>query len=219
MDLVVNEIFHSIQGESTKAGFTSTFIRLTGCNLNCNFCDTEYARTSGNRISIDKIINDISTSGNINHITITGGEPLLQLDSITLMKRLLQKDYTIQLETNGSINLKNVPPEVTKIVDIKTPSSGETSSFLMKNLQYINIMDELKFVISDLKDYQYSKDFIEENLRGKEFIINFSPVHEKLTPSKLAELILVDRLQARLNLQLHKIIWPEGESKTNEVKI
>ncbi len=217
MGLIVNEIFCSIQGESSKAGFRSVFVRLTGCNLNCHYCDTEYAKKSGEKISIDKIIDDIKKFEDIDHITITGGEPLLQPKSIILMKRLLDLDYSVQLETNGSINLKDVPQKVRKIVDIKTLSSGEAASFLIENLKFIDESDEIKFVISDIDDYHYSRDYIEKNLRDNKGIINFSPVPGMMSSAKLSELILVDRLQVRLNLQLHKIIWPDGEPKINEV--
>lgn len=209
MSLIINEIFHSIQGESTTAGFPCLFIRLTGCNLNCAYCDTEYAKNSGEKISIEDILKRAGEFKKTSHITITGGEPLLQEESITLMKNLLQNGYEVQLETNGSISLRNVPREVRKIVDVKTPSSGEENSFLIENLDYINNRDEIKFVISDTGDYNFSKKFIKNNRIV--CTVNFSPVFEKLSPEKLAGLILVDRLPVRLNLQLHKIIWPGGE--------
>ena len=212
MALIINEIFHSIQGETSTSGFPSVFIRLTGCNLNCVWCDTKYAKTAGNEMQIAEILKKIRDFGPVNHITITGGEPLTQVESIDLMKSLLKLNYNIQLETNGSILLKNVPRKVRKIVDVKTPSSGEVLSFLYENLYYINDRDELKFVISDIADYNYSRDFIMKN-QGIKGMINFSRVDKKMDYSKLAGLILIDRLPVRLNLQLHKIIWPDGEPK------
>ena len=213
MDLQVNEIFYSIQGESTNAGFPSLFVRLYGCNLNCSYCDTEYAKTEGFTVSIDSIVDDIVKYKSINHITITGGEPLLQSNSIILMERLIDSGYPVQLETNGSISVEDVPDEVRKIVDVKTPSSNEDGAFLKKNLEYLDRNDELKFVISDRNDYSYSKDYIEKHLGNCEVIINFSPVLKKMQISELAELILLDRLNVRLNIQLHKMIWQDEEPK------
>jgi len=218
MILRINEIFHSIQGETTSAGFPSLFIRLAGCNLECKYCDTAYARTesSGKEMTIDKIIQKADSCKNIDHITITGGEPLLQHNTIMLMKALIKKKYSLQLETNGSTSIKDVPKQVIKIVDVKTPSSGFSSSFLPENLQYMNSRDELKFVILDINDYNFSKEFINNHLKNKKIIINFSPVHEKLSGRELADLILIDKIPVRLNLQLHKIIWPDGEPKTKQ---
>ena len=212
MTLIINEIFHSIQGETATSGFPSIFIRLTGCNLNCSWCDTEYAKTAGNKMQIDEILNKIGNFGQVNHITVTGGEPLIQAEAIKFMKLLLKSNFNVQLETNGSRLLKKVPGQVRKIVDVKTPSSGESSSFLPENLKYINDRDELKFVISDMADYNYAKNFLMIN-PGIKCIINLSPVNKKMDYSKLAELILLDRLPVRLNLQLHRIIWPDGEPK------
>ena len=213
MDILVNEIFYSIQGETTKAGFPSLFIRLCGCNLNCLYCDTVYAKSNGYAISIDKILENVKSYKSINHVTLTGGEPLLQDNSIHLMENLLKLGHSVQLETNGSISIKDVPRQVRKIVDVKTPSSGEAESFLLENLKFINKNDELKFVISDIDDYNYSKDFLEKHIEKNESVINFSPVLSKMSIFKTAELILVDRLRVRLNIQLHKIIWPGEEPK------
>ena len=217
MNLNVNEIFYSIQGETTKAGFPSLFIRLAGCNLKCSYCDTVYARSSssGKEMTIGSILQECVKYDQIDHITITGGEPLVQPNVIHLMKELIKKGYSVQLETNGSISLKDIPSEIKKIVDIKTPASGEGSSFLFENLNYLKKPDELKFVILDIEDYKYSVDFIKKNLQSRDIVINFSPVFESLSGAKLAELILIDRLPVRLNLQLHKILWPEGEPKMN----
>lgn len=210
MILLVNEIFRSIQGETTTAGFPSLFIRLTGCNLNCTYCDTNYARTSGLEMTIDEILAKADFNG-INHITITGGEPLIQDNSIDLMQKLLDLNYSVQLETNGTISLRNVPGGIRKIVDIKTPSSGEAESFLMENLLYLDGSDEIKFVLSDKKDYLFAKEFILKNLNHTEAVINLSPVHDLFPADELAGLIILDRLPVRLNLQIHKILWPDGE--------
>jgi len=217
MNLIINEIFHSIQGETTKAGFPSLFIRLAGCNLKCDYCDTVYAReaSSGQEMSIESIISETESYAHVDHVTVTGGEPLLQAGSIDLMKALIGKGYTVQLETNGSISLKDVPAQVRKIVDVKAPLGGEGSSFLSGNLYYLTATDELKFVILNMDDYKFAKGFIEKNLKDTKAVINFSPVHGSFPASKLAGLILDDRLSVRLNLQLHKLIWPGGEPGTN----
>jgi 7-carboxy-7-deazaguanine synthase len=219
-NMIVNEIFYSIQGETTRAGFPSLFIRLAGCNLECSYCDTVYARlpSSGKEIPVKDIILEAGMYDNIDHVTITGGEPLIQEDSIGLMDKLIEKGYSVQLETNGSISLKNVPHKVKKIVDVKTPSSGHGTSFLPENFKYLNSTDELKFVILDIDDYKFSVDFIKNNIHkmhDKNIVINFSPVFGKISGNRLAELILIDRLPVRLNLQLHKILWPKGEPKTH----
>jgi 7-carboxy-7-deazaguanine synthase len=213
----VIEIFYSIQGETTRAGFPSVFIRLAGCNLECSYCDTVYARTasSGREMLIKDIIHETESYENIDHVTITGGEPLIQEDTIDLMNKLIEKGYSVQLETNGSISLKDVPYKVRKIVDVKTPSSGHAGSFLIKNLKYLNHSDEIKFVIFDIDDYKFSVEFIKKNTDVENTVVNFSPVFGKISGDRLAELILVDRLPVRLNLQLHKILWPEGEPKTH----
>jgi 7-carboxy-7-deazaguanine synthase len=212
----INEIFYSIQGETSRAGFPSVFIRMAGCNLECSYCDTVYARhkSSGKEMSINDIIKEAKIYKNIDHVTITGGEPLLQKDSINLMNELIVKGYTVQLETNGSISLKDVPYKVRKIVDVKTPSSGHVTSFIFENLKYLNNSDELKFVILDTDDYKFSVEFIKNNIPDIKIVINFSPVFGKIPGDRLAELILIDRLPVRLNLQLHKLLWPEGEPKT-----
>ena len=216
MELLVNEIFYSIQGESTASGLPSIFVRLTGCNLNCRFCDTEYAKSEGKAIDIDFLIETIKNQKGFNHITITGGEPLLQENSYYLIDKLCKLKYTVQIETNGSLPIKNLHRKSRKIIDVKTPSSGEENSFHHNNLKHITKHDEFKFIISDMNDYQFSKDFIHKNLHKTESIINFSPAYNSIDYSKLAGLILTDRLDVRLNLQLHKLIWTEGdEGKIN----
>jgi 7-carboxy-7-deazaguanine synthase len=216
MRLKVNEIFHSIQGETTRAGFPSVLIRLTGCNLRCRYCDTSYAWTEGRDLSIDEIISMVKKYGSVDHITVTGGEPLLQANSIHLMKRLLESGFDIQLETNGSISTRDVPPLIRKIIDVKTPSSGEVNSFLFENLDYLRSGDELKFVLSDRADYNYSKEFLKKYLEKSDIVINFSPVFNRMSFGELAGLILHDRLRVRLNIQLHRLVWPEGEPKKRE---
>lgn len=207
MTLTVNEIFYSIQGETTTAGFPSVFVRLTGCNLNCTFCDTGYARTEGAAIEIDSIIHEIEKYRSANHVTITGGEPLLQNNTIQLIQEILGRGKKVQIETNGSILIKDVPEQARKIVDVKTPSSGEADSFDMRNLKYLTGRDEIKFVVATAGDYNFSKNFIDTNLSKKGVIINFSPVYGAMPGIELADRILADGLPVRLNLQLHKLLW------------
>ena len=204
--LCVNEIFYSLQGETTRTGFPSLFIRLAGCNLNCRWCDTPYA-TTGLPVTIAHIIQTIEKYPTLNHITITGGEPLMQEHTLTLLDILCRKNYPLQLETNGSISVEYVPPQVHKIVDVKTPSSGHADSFNISNIQYLKPHDEIKFVIADDYDYNYSKEFMKNYLANVPCVINFSPVWGTMEPQQLAEYILHDRLNVRLNIQLHKILW------------
>lgn len=215
MKLRVSEIFHSIQGETTRSGFPSVFVRLTGCNLRCRYCDTAYAWTGGRDVSIEEIISVVERY-RFDHVTVTGGEPLLQENSIHLMERLVAAGYDMQVETNGSLSTRDVPSAVRKIVDVKTPSSGEVDSFLFENLDYLGSGDELKFVISDKADYTYSREFLKKYLEKRDIVINFSPVFNRMSFRELAELILHDGIRVRLNIQLHRLVWPDGEPKQRE---
>jgi len=206
MKLKINEIFYSLQGETTLTGFPSLFIRLSGCNLNCSYCDTEYAKAGGIDMSIEDIIDDVKKYKSAHHITITGGEPMAQEKTITLIKRLTEMGLNVQVETNGSISLRNVHLKARKIIDVKTPSSGEEDSFLQENLNFITENDEIKFVICDEEDYRFSKNFVEKHLDKTGAVINFSPVFGKIDHGRLADMIIEDRLCVRLNVQLHKII-------------
>ncbi len=214
MSLIVNEIFYSIQGETTTAGFSSVFVRLAGCNLDCAYCDTRYARDIGTAMEMDAIILEIEKYPSADHVTVTGGEPMLQTSTLVLLKRILDRGWKCQMETNGSILLKDVPEKVRKIVDVKTPSSGEADSFEMRNLKYLNDRDEIKFVISDMADYEFSKDFTGKYLAKKGIVINFSPAAGAMSAAVLADLIVKERLPVRLNLQIHKILWgPDAPGK------
>ncbi len=205
--LNISEIFCSIQGESTYAGLPCIFIRLAGCNLRCNYCDTTYSYESDISLSINDIITKVKGYDSVRLVEITGGEPLLQPEINQLFESLHKNGYTILLETNGSISLKNVPEYVIKIVDVKCPGSGEVNSFLIENLEYINKEnDEIKFVLSDNFDYNWAKDFIIK-YKLNDFEILFSPVSEKFEPQDLAKWIIKDKFPVRMQLQLHKIIW------------
>ncbi len=212
--LLVNEIFYSIQGETTTSGFPSLFIRLSGCNLNCSYCDSRYANADGKNIDIDSLL-QIIASTSFHHITITGGEPLFQQEVIAFMQQLSDLDYNVQLETNGSISLKDVPLKIRKIIDVKPPSSGECESFHMENLDYISNVDEFKFVVANQADFIFAMQFITGYIEplGKDVVVNISPVFGKMESSELADLILNSQLQVRLNIQLHKTVWPNMQKE------
>jgi len=202
--LEVCEVFYSLQGESSFAGLPCVFIRLSGCNLRCTWCDTQYAFETGTMMELERILDEVGKYPT-KLVEITGGEPLLQEQSINLMQKLLEQRYTVLLETNGSIILNKVPPQVIKIVDVKCPGSGHGDSFLKQNLAFLQPHDELKFVLADRADYIFALDFIKQSsLQGRHLI--FSPVTSSLKPETLAEWMLEDGASARLQLQLHKIL-------------
>ncbi|MHB1679167.1 MAG: 7-carboxy-7-deazaguanine synthase QueE [bacterium] len=208
--LKINDIFYSIQGESSFAGYPCFFVRLAGCNIKCSYCDTKEALTDKNAklIHTGDIINEIIKYGeNIKLVEITGGEPLMQGGVYELMNKLLNLKYTVLLETNGTLSLKNVPDKVVKIMDIKCPSSGYEDYNNYENLNFINKNDELKFVIGSDDDYEFAKNFINinKNIIKTEKII-FSAIENQFPSHILAEKILFDRLNVRIGLQLHKIL-------------
>ena len=207
MQLDICEIFFSLQGESTYAGLPCVFIRLSGCNLNCTYCDTLYAKTESFPMDLDDIIKRIK-SYNCNLVEITGGEPLLQTSTIDFISELIKKKYKVLLETNGSISIKNIPVDCIKIMDIKCPSSKENHNNLKENLKYLTSEDELKFVIGTREDYEFAKAFIiKEKFDVVLEKIHFSPVFSSIKPETLAGWIIDDRLNVRLSLQMHKLIW------------
>ncbi len=205
--LTINEIFLSIQGESLATGLPCIFVRLTGCNLRCSYCDTTYSFNEGSDMSIKDIISVIKSYSPVKLVELTGGEPLLQKEIVQLVEDLIAEDYRILIETNGTIPVKDIPDVCTLVMDVKTPSAKVSSPFLVENLKYFNKdTDQLKFVISDSNDYNWSKLFIKEN--GLEsYNLLFSPNIDKLKPSTLAEWIIKDRLQVRFQLQIHKFVW------------
>jgi 7-carboxy-7-deazaguanine synthase len=218
----VSEIYKSLQGESTYAGLACVFVRLTGCNLRCTWCDSEFSFYGGSKMSIDEVLREVaklSPSGGL--VEITGGEPMLQeREVIPLMEQLLDADYQVLLETSGERPLAHVPKKVVKIVDVKCPHSGEPDTFALENLKALQPHDELKFVLTDRADYEFARDFIREHdLASRVNAILFSPAFKKeasgardashclLNPEQLAEWILADNVPARLSLQIHKFIW------------
>ena len=204
--LKVNEIFKSIQGESTHMGKPCAFIRLTYCNLRCSYCDTEYSFHEGKDISIQDIMNKIKPM-NTKLVEVTGGEPMLQKNVIPLMEKLLQNNYEVLIETCGAISLKDVPNEVKKIVDFKCPSSNMEDKNLWSILEELSSHDEIKFVIGNRLDYDWAKEKISKYELEDKWTILFSPVFNKLKLNILAEWILKDSLEVRLQLQMHKYIW------------
>ena len=206
--LTVNEIFYSIQGESTRAGRPCVFVRLTACDLRCSWCDTEYAFYEGRKMSVDEVVAEVDRH-NCSLVEITGGEPLLQEDIYPLMDRLLAHGRTVMLETGGHRPIARVPAEVHKIVDVKCPGSGEADKNDWDNLSRLGPHDEVKFVVKDRADYEFARDVIARcDLPTRAAEVLVSPVHGVLDPKTLSEWMLADHLPARLQLQIHKYIWP-----------
>ncbi len=207
MQLDICEIFYSLQGESTFMGLPCIFIRLSGCNLNCSWCDTRYAQKESYSMTFEQILKKIAAF-NCNMVEITGGEPLLQKDTPDLISLLLEKNYQVLLETNGSKILKNIDHDCIKIMDIKCPSSNEKKSFQMENINFLTEHDEVKFVIGSQKDYDYAKTMIKNQLPDMaQDKIHLSPVFGRISPDTIAAWMLEDNLHVRLSLQQHKIIW------------
>lgn len=204
--LKINEIYHSIQGESTKAGLPCVFIRLTYCNLRCTYCDTEYAFYEGYDKSIDEVIDEVKKY-NCNLVEVTGGEPLVQSESIELMKRLCDEGFEVMLETGGSLPISEIDKRVRIILDLKCPSSGMMKKNLYENIEYLKSIDEVKFVIGTREDYGWSKEQIEKYQLDKKCTVLFSVVFGELEPVTLVNWILEDKLNVRYQLQMHKIIW------------
>jgi 7-carboxy-7-deazaguanine synthase len=205
--LRINEIFYSVQGESTYAGRPCVFVRLTGCDLRCSWCDTPYAFHEGRRRDVDNVIRQVEQYG-CDLVEITGGEPLLQEDVYPLMEGLLRRDKTVLLETGGHRSTARVPPRVVTVLDVKCPGSGESSKNCLHNLDRLRPHDEVKFVIKDRADYEFARDVVlKHDLDGRAAAIHFSPVHGVLDPTQLSEWVLQDRIPVRVQLQLHKYIW------------
>ena len=208
--LTVNEIFYSIQGESTRAGEPCVFVRLTACDLRCSWCDTPYAFYEGRKMSVDEVANAVAKH-ECSLVEITGGEPPLQDDVYLLMDRLLSTGHTVMLETGGHRPIDRVPAAVLKVVDVKCPASGESDKNDWKNLDRLAPHDEVKFVVQDRADYEFARDVIATHqLPSRAAAILMSPVHGVLDPKTLSEWMLADHLPARLQVQLHKFIWHPG---------
>ncbi len=204
--LRITEIFHSLQGESTFVGLPTVFIRLTGCPLRCGYCDTAYAFSGGYLLGVEDILLEVARY-QATHVTVTGGEPLSQPACLDLLQRLSDQPYVVSVETSGALSVKHVDARVIKIMDIKTPGSGEVARNDLSNLQHLNQQDQLKFVLCDQADYHWAKAFIVEHQLLGTIEILFSPSHGQLGYQTLAEWILADKLAVRFQPQLHKMIW------------
>lgn len=204
--LKITEIFCSIQGESTSVGEPTVFIRLTGCPLRCQYCDTAYAFSGGEKQSIPDIVAQ-THSHHVQFVTVTGGEPLAQHQCLDLLTALCDEDFQVSLETSGAISIADVDPRVRIIMDVKTPGSGEVEKNLLENLALLKPTDEIKFVICDRKDYEYSLEVIRSNDLASKHQILFSPSHDELAGRDLADWIIKDGANVRLQLQMHKFIW------------
>jgi len=205
--LTINEIFHSVQGESTYAGRPCVFVRLTACDLRCSWCDTPYAFHEGRKRSLEDVLREVE-GYECPLVEVTGGEPLLQEAVYPLMESLVEMGKTVLLETGGHRSTSRVPVDVVTILDVKCPGSGESQRNCWENLAKLRAHDEVKFVVKDRADYEYARNVIEERaLPGRVAAIHFSPVHGVLDPKSLSEWVLADRLPVRVQLQLHKYIW------------
>ena len=210
--LRITEIFFSLQGETSRVGLPTVFVRLTGCPLRCGYCDTAYAFTGGKTMPIAEILEQVARY-QTRYVTVTGGEPLAQKACLLLLTALCDTHYSVSLETSGALDLANVDTRVSKIMDIKTPGSGELSKNNWNNLEYLTPQDEVKFVLCDEADYRWASDVIQDKQLAQRCPVLLSPVHGHLNPATLAEWILRDQLPVRMQLQLHKLLWGEGPGR------
>ncbi|WP_297187703.1 7-carboxy-7-deazaguanine synthase QueE [uncultured Porticoccus sp.] len=206
----ITEIFYSLQGESSTVGLPTVFVRLTGCPLRCHYCDTEYAFYGGERRSIEQVLDEVSTF-KASRVCVTGGEPLAQKSCLPLLTALCDKGYQVSLETAGALSLAEVDPRVIKVMDLKTPASGEVNRNLYENIAYLKPSDQIKFVICDRQDYEWARMKLDEfDLPGCVTDILFSPSFGQQDATELAEWVLNDRLPVRFQLQLHKLLWKDA---------
>lgn len=204
--LRVSEIFYSLQGETRTVGWPTVFVRLTGCPLRCGYCDTEYAFRGGRWMEVSGILSEVSAFG-VRYVTVTGGEPLAQKNCLTLLSRLCDLEYQVSLETSGAIDIKDVDSRVVNVVDLKTPGSGEVDKNLYRNIDYLRLTDQIKFVICDRVDYEWARAALDKYHLEARCEVLFSPSHGQLDAGVLADWMLADRLPVRLQIQLHKYLW------------
>lgn len=212
ISLRISEIFYSLQGETTRVGLPTTFIRLTGCPLRCTYCDTTYAFSGGKSMALDEIMQTVQ-SHPTRHICVTGGEPLAQKGCLPLLKTLCDAGYSVSLETGGALDVSAVDARVLKVLDIKTPASGEEQKNLWGNLAHLNAHDEIKFVLCGEADYIWAKQILQQHALTDKCTVLFSPAQGQLEARDLAEWILRDGLQVRLQVQLHKLLWGNQQGK------
>lgn len=210
--LRITEIFLSLQGEADAVGWPTVFVRLTGCPLRCSYCDTEYAFTGGETLTLTQIIEQVAGLG-VAHVCVTGGEPLSQKAVQPLMNHLCDRQYRVSLETSGALPIDDVDARVAIVMDLKTPSSGEVEKNLYSNLQQLKSSDQIKLVIADRADYDWSKEIIEERALADKASVLLSPAFGRLEPKELAQWIIDDRLNVRMQLQLHKILWGDEQGR------
>jgi 7-carboxy-7-deazaguanine synthase len=210
--LRINEIFHSLQGEADCVGFPTVFVRLTGCPLRCQYCDTEYAFHSGEWFDLDAVLLKVREL-KANYVCVTGGEPLAQPNCLKLLERLCDAGFAVSLETSGALDVTKVDPRVSRVIDVKTPASNEASRNRIENLEHLSQRDQLKFVICSRADYDWSKAFLLDHALAQRCRILFSPSYNELSPTLLADWILADRLPVRFQLQLHKVLWGDVPGK------
>jgi 7-carboxy-7-deazaguanine synthase len=210
--LRVNEIFLSLQGEARTVGFPTVFVRLTGCPLRCGYCDTSYAFTEGEWASLEEVLARVAAYG-VRHVTVTGGEPLAQRPCRLLLARLCEAGHEVSLETSGALDIAHIDPRVSIVMDLKTPGSGEAEKNRAENIALLRPGDQVKFVIADRADYEWSRARLAEHDLAARCEVLFSPVHGQLAPRELAEWILSDRLAVRMQVQLHKFLWGEERGR------
>ena len=206
--LRISEIFHSLQGEADAVGWRTVFVRLTGCPLRCVWCDTEYAFHGGQWRTVDEVLTEVAIH-QVRHVCVTGGEPLAQKRCLGLLARLCDAGYEVSLETSGALDIAEVDPRVRKVVDLKAPGSGEVARNLWSNIDHLTSRDQLKIVIADRADYDWARARMVEHALAARCQVLFSPVHGRIAPRELAEWILADRLDVRMQVQMHKLLWGE----------
>lgn len=204
--LRISEIFLSLQGEADSVGWPTVFVRLTGCPLRCHYCDTSYAFSGGKWWSLKAILAEVASLG-ARHVCVTGGEPLAQRDVLVLLQQLCDADYQVSLETSGALDISQVDPRVSRVMDIKTPLSGEAGRNRYENIGFLQAHDQIKFVIGDRHDYEWAVAIVNKYELSTRCAVLFSPSHGQIAARELAEWILDDRLPVRFQMQLHKLLW------------
>jgi 7-carboxy-7-deazaguanine synthase len=210
--LRINEIFHSLQGEADSVGFRTVFVRLTGCPLRCRYCDTEYAFHAGDWHDLDSILESVRQF-DATHVCVTGGEPLAQPNCLVLLERLCDAGFKVSLETSGAMSIERVDPRVVRVLDVKTPGSGEVARNRVENFPLLTPHDQVKFVICSREDYDWSRAYLQEHALSERCQVLFSPSYTEVPAATLADWILADRLPVRFQLQLHKLLWGDVPGK------